>query len=244
MTGTTFDGALELVVMGRSWRRRQKPPLSLSVLEWPDRLLAMAIDQSGGQRGGDRLRTDVLVKDEGWVDWLPPSSSLYFPSADRHQVCVVETRLEVEAGSRLAWCPRVAIPCAGARIEQTTQLEVHPGAELLFWDGWTDGRTSSGERGEFASLSNRLELRRDGQLIFQERWTVEGAVPVEGPDPAGLQGACQWHLGLAAGELSRQALANRVESWRAVGERVEMGELGDDLWIARVLSQRPGGFIP
>lgn len=244
MTGTTFDGALELVVRGQSWKRRQKPPLTLSVLEWPDRLLAMAIDQSGGQRGGDRLRTDVFVGDQGRLDWLPPSSSLFFPSADRQKACVVETRLKVEAGSQLVWCPRVSIPCAGARVEQTTVLEVATGAELLFWDGWADGRTSAGERGAFASLSNRLELRLDGRLVFQERWTLTGTERAAQPDPAGFQGACQWYLGLAAGEVSRQALADRVNVWREAGERVEMGELDEDLWIARVLSQRPTSFAP
>lgn len=240
MTGQTFDGRLNLHVRGRSWTRTQRPPLHVTVLEWPDRLLALATDQSGGQRGGDHLHTEVVVTDGGWLDWLPPSSQLYYPGADRRMPCSQETRLRVEAGSRLAWCPRVSIPCKDARIEQLTQLVVEPGAECLFWDGWADGRTSSGEHWEFESLSSHWELVWAGRT-FQERWTVRRGDGGQGLDPAGFQGACQWHLGLAAGELSRQAMADRVQSWRDGGAVAEMGELDPGLWVARALFRRPMG---
>jgi len=239
MTGTTYDGYLALMVKGRSWRRSQRPPLQVTILERPDRLLAIATDQSGGQRGGDRVRTEVTVAEEGWLDWMPPSSPLYFPSADRQKVCSVETQLTVEAGSRLSWCPPISIPCGGAIIDQKTRLTVGLGAEFLYWDGWADGRTASGERKAFKVLSNHLELSWGGRIVFRERWTLLGTQLPPDTDPAGYGGACQWHLGLASGPISRLELAERVSAWVQAGQAAEMGELASGLWIARALC-RPG----
>lgn len=183
------------------------------------------------------MATEVRVDQGGWVDWLPPTSSLYFPSADRQGTCTVAVRLGVEAGSRLAWAPPVAIPCAGARIDQSVEIVGEPGAELLYWDGWADGRTSSGERGEFEQLSNQLVVQWGGRTVFRERWSLRtGAGP---NDPAGFQGACQWHLALAAGPGSHAALKARIAAWKAAGETAEWGELDDNLIVARVLARRP-----
>jgi urease accessory protein UreH len=240
MTGTTYDGALELVVRGRRWSRVQRPPLSLTVLERPASLLALPTDQSGGTRGGDRLRTEVAVREGASLEWLPPASALYFPAADRVGVCRVSTHLVVTAGSRLAWLPKVSIPCREARVVQDVVIDAASGSELLFWDGWSDGRTASGERGLYASLANRLEFRLDGRLLFQERWNVAGGRR-EQPDPAGLQGACQWWLGLAVGDGPCAELAARAERWRGLGESAECGELAEGVWIARALLARPRG---
>jgi urease accessory protein UreH len=240
MTGTTYDGALELVVRGRSWRRVQRPPLSLTVLEKPDTLWAMPTDQSGGARGGDQLNTEVLVREGARLEWLPPASALYFPSADRAQICQIRTRIGVDSGSRLDFLPKVSIPCRGARVDQEVVIETSSGAELLYWDGWSDGRTASGERGQFSTLANRLEFHVDSRLVFQERWTVEGGSRGV-PDPAGLQGACQWWLGLAVGARSKEELSARVTRWKSLGETAECGELADGIWLARALLSRPRG---
>jgi urease accessory protein UreH len=214
--------------------------LTLTVLERPASLWALPTDQSGGTRGGDQLRTEVAVREDASLDWLPPASALYFPAADRTGVCQLRTLLEVASGCRLAWLPKVSIPCRDAKVDQEVVIEAASGSELLYWDGWSDGRTASGERGLYAALSNRLEFRVDGRLTFQERWTIEGGTRAD-PDPAGLRGACQWWLGLAVGEESRAALAARVERWQSAGESAEYGELADGVWLARALLRRPRG---
>lgn len=244
MTGTTYDGHLELVVQGRTWKKTQRPPLSLTVLDRGEGLLAIPTDQSGGSRGGDRLDTEVVVRNQGRLDWVAPASALYFPSADRQRVCSVRTRLEAGRGSRLAFVPKVGIPCAGARVDQAVAIEVASGADFLYWDGWTDGRTGSGERGAFASLANQLEFRLDGHLIFQERWTWLGRASrpgFSGPDPAGFQEGCQWFLGLAVGPGAHRELTRRVEFWKAAGDPAEVGALAQDVWVARALPRRPRG---
>ena len=238
MTGTTFDGLAGLHVRGRSWKRRQKPPLHVTVLEWPDRLVALPTDQSGGQRGGDRLRTEILVNDGGWLDWLPPSSSLYHPATVGSAPCRVDNVLHVASGSRLAWRPRVSLPCRGSHVVQSTELRAEPGAELLYWDGWADGRTSSGERSEFGSITSSLEVVWDGQAVFRERWALTGEAQKSSP-LSGFQGACQWHLGVAVGPQSIDDLQLRVQAWRLDGAHAECGELVSGIWIARVLAFRP-----
>jgi len=243
MTGTTYDGRLEFVVSGRLWRRAQRPPLSLTVLERPDGLLAIPTDQSGGTRGGDRLQIEVVVDQGGRVDWMAPASALYFPSADRNGVCLVRTRLEVAEDCRLTFVPKVSIPCAGAHVDQTVEIDVASGADFTYWDGWADGRTGSGERGAFGSMANHLEFRLDGRVIFRERWRLEGGSTLFAgkPDPAGFGGACQWFLGLAVGDQGKESLRLRVERWTAAGDPAEFGELAEGVWIARALPRRPWG---
>lgn len=243
MTGSAYDGQLTLRVRGRQWRRTQRPPLSLTVLERPDHLLVMPSDQSGGLRGGDRTATELRVEGEGAVVWSPPTSSLYFPSADRTGVCRTSVTVAVEPGSRLWWVPPVSIPCAQARIEQTVEVRAAPGAELLYWDAWADGRTASGERSRFASLSNHLEFSWDGRVLFRESWSLGPEAP-SSPDPAGLQGACQWHLGLAAGKSSIEALVRRVRLWKHRGQVAEVDELTEGVYLARVLTTVAHGEGP
>jgi urease accessory protein UreH len=243
MTGTTYDGLVELVVEGSHWRRAQRPPLSVTVLPRADGWLAIPTDQSGGARGGDRLNTDLVVRDRGRLEWVAPASALFFPSADRRGICTVNTRLQVESGCQLSFLPKVGIPCAGARVDQAVELNVASDAEFLYWDGWTNGRTASGEDRAYESLANYLEFRLDGRRIFQERWTLEGgsAAGFGGPDPAGFQGACQWFLGLAVGPESHGALTRRVDAWKASGAAAEVGELVPGAWVARALPHRPLG---
>jgi urease accessory protein UreH len=243
MTGTTYDGHLELVVHGRNWRRTQRPPLSLTILERDEGLLAIPTDQSGGARGGDRLQTEVVVSAGGSLEWRAPACALYFPSADREGVCVVRTRLEARPGCRLAFLPKLGIPCSEARVDQSVEIDAASGSDFVFWDGWSDGRTGSGERGAFTSLASQLEFRVDGRRVFQERWRLAGASASgrDQPDPAGLQGACQWLLGLAVGDWGRKQLLDRVESSKASGDAAELGELAQGVWIARALSRRPRG---
>lgn len=243
MTGTTYDGLLTLRVRGRQWRRTQRPPLSLTVLERPDHLLVLPSDQSGGLRGGDQTATVLEVTGEGAVVWNPPTSSLYFPSADRTGVCRASVTVAVEPGSRAWWVPPVSIPCAQARIEQTVEVWAAPGAELLYWDGWADGRTASGERSRFSRLANRLEFRWNDRVLFRECWSLGPEAP-SSSDPAGLQGACQWHLGLAAGPRSIEALVTRVRLWKQRGQVAEVDELAEGVYLARVLTRVAHGTGP
>jgi urease accessory protein UreH len=239
MTGTTYDGSLTLEVRGGSWVRTQRPPQSLTVLERPDHLLVIPADQSGGLRGGDSSRTALAVREGGKVEWRPASSSLFFPSADRHGVCRVETMLVVEADCRLDWIPKVAIPCAEAMVAQTTDIHARTGAELLFWDSWADGRTMSGERAAFGSVSSQLGLMIDDRLVFRESWLFRPGRPIAGGDLAGFQGCCQWHLGLAMGARAHRALRERVAAWKSCGDPAECGELAPGVLMARALCKTP-----
>lgn len=237
MTGRTFDGHLTVLVKGRQWQKQHTPPLYVNLLDRGDHLLALPTDQSGGLRGGDRQTQSLTVTGGGALHWQPPAAALYYPGADAQTVCYLENKLQVEAGSRMQFCPRAGIPCRGARIHQVTEIHLDPGADFLFWDVWTTGRTAAGEAARFGEVANKLSLHRGGHLLFREQWSWR---PQEGSpgELSRLGAASQWFLGLAQGPLAKQKLQAGLEWAQAHGAEAELSRLSDDVWAARFLSAR------
>ena len=58
--------------------------------------------------------------------------------------------------------PKPFIPHAGASYVQTTEIELHPGASLLFFEWLAPGRVAKGEVFAYQNLRWELDLRVDG----------------------------------------------------------------------------------
>jgi urease accessory protein len=122
--------------------------------------------------------------------------------------------VRVEAGAVLVLLPGPAIPFRGCRYYQRAAIDLAEGAGLVWGDIWLAGRYARGadsEWFEFETLIQDLTVRREGRLVFRDRFCWQG--PWDGVTAA-------WHSGAAAcgslfvtGPVAEDALP--------VGEEVE-----------------------
>jgi urease accessory protein len=75
-----------------------------------------------------------------------------------------------DAELRCHWDP--LIPFAASRLDQQTDIQLHPAARLSWSDAFMSGRAGRGERWQFHSLKGELRISRDGTLEYLERFRI------------------------------------------------------------------------
>jgi urease accessory protein len=106
-----------------------------------------------------------------------------------HGYCTQHWVVGVEAGAVLVVLPGPAIPFQGCRYYQKVEIELAEGAGLVWGDLWLAGRYARGpasERFRFETVVQDLAVRRDGRLVYRDRFCWQG--PWDEP-------AAAWHFG-------------------------------------------------
>lgn len=111
--------------------------------------------------------------------------------------CTQRWTVRVGPGAVLAVLPGPAIPYAGCRYYQHVDIDLAAGAGLVWGDIWLAGRYARGEASEqfqFAILVQQLTVRRQGRVVFRDRFCWRGPW---------APGSAAWHFGgdLACGSL-------------------------------------------
>ena len=122
--------------------------------------------------GGDELHTRVALGPHSRVCLTTPSATRVYRSAGppARQRLVAE----IAEGAELEYVPDHLIPSPGARLVQSTELRLAPGAVAIVADGWAVGRIARGERWQFDALDLGLEARDDRGLLLKERAMLSG----------------------------------------------------------------------
>jgi urease accessory protein len=97
--------------------------------------------------------------------------------------------VRVAPGAQLVILPGPTIPFRGCRYYQRVQIELQGDARLIWGDVWTPGRYARAElseRHQFERIVQELEVRRDGVLVYRDRFHWEGPWDSD---------AVRWHLG-------------------------------------------------
>lgn len=105
--------------------------------------------------------------------------------------------IEVEDDACLVVLPGQTIPFRGSRYFQRARVELAPTARLIWGDIWLPGRYDRGElseRFQFERIVQDFEARRDGRLVYRDRFRWDGPWSPE---------EAHWYFGgaLAAGSL-------------------------------------------
>lgn len=98
-------------------------------------------------------------------------------------------RIRVEDDAQLVVLPGPAIPFRGCRYYQRVRIDLAERARLIWGDIWLPGRYARGELSEFHQFERivqDLEVRREGDLIYRERFDWRGPWDEE---------MVRWHLG-------------------------------------------------
>ena len=123
----------------------------------------------------------------------------------------------------LEWLPQESLLFDGARAAIDAAIELAAGARFIGWDIVGLGRTASGERFASGSFVRRVELVRDGALVWCERAVLEGGSTAL-QSGAVLAGAPVFGTMIVAGAVDRRRVARGVPrasaraEWRARGD--------------------------
>lgn len=176
--GTTrLSGHLEVVAaqdgQGRTYLRHQsfQAPVHLGKGHTEGGTLALnVVNPTAGLLDGDRLRIDAQVEAGARLLLATPSANrLHTMRGGRAEVT---QHFRVAGGGSLEWWPELLIPQRGARYLQQTRIDLAAGAELIFQETLAPGRVASGEAFAYDEIRWRTDLRRDGQLLVRERFSI------------------------------------------------------------------------
>lgn len=135
------------------------------------RLVVNIANPTAGFFDGDRVDSDVTVAHGSHLVLSTPAASRVYRTrsgkpAANHQIFRVEEKASLE------WIPEPFIPHAGAGYVQSTGIELHPSASLLFFEWLAPGRVAKGEVFAYENLRWELDLRVAGKLVARERYNL------------------------------------------------------------------------
>jgi len=119
----------------------------------------------GGFVDGDEVRLDLRVAPgaAAFVSTQGPARVYRSPRG-----CTSEIRAEVARDGLLALVPDPTACFADARFRSRCEIDLAPGASLVFFDALSAGRTHRNERWAFRSYSSGLRLSVHGAVLLDE----------------------------------------------------------------------------
>lgn len=165
---------------------------------------AILINTAGGLTGGDRLTSDVALGPRAEAGATTQACERIYRSTGAD--AVVENRLRLSAGARLAWLPQETILFDGGRLSRRLEVDLASDAELIAVEAILFGRQAMGEALRSGHLHDRWRIRRDGRLIFADDLRVADDIAARlAPQPA-LAGGCAMATVLFAGAAPERFL--------------------------------------
>lgn len=154
--------------------RRHLGPLRVQkhlYAEGPEVCQHIIVHPPGGIAGGDRLDISAQVHANAWAQLTTPGAAKWYRALSP---AYQSTELQVAAGATLEWLPQETIVYSAAQAELDTRIHLQGDARLFYWDIVAVGRPAAAERFDQGHFQSRLEIRRDGELIWHERQRIVG----------------------------------------------------------------------
>lgn len=172
MTG--WDASLKLLFDSRSnktilARRQHYGPLVLQKIlypEGPNPAHGVIIHPPGGVAGGDNLQLTVQMQTESSALLTTPGATKWYKSAGRQASQQIE--MTIDDNGQLEWLPQENIVFDGADVALNTQVNLSETAVFAGWEVVCLGRQASGERWTSGRFRQKLLIKREGRLIWNE----------------------------------------------------------------------------
>jgi urease accessory protein len=150
----------------------------------------------GGIVGGDRLALDVTVARDSLVQLTTPGAAKWYRSAGNAALQTLHAR--VDAGAMLEWLPQGTIVYNGVHAQAATRIDIARGGIFIGSEIVSLGRRASGECFGMGQWRQRVEIVRDGALIWSERAVLDAGSRLLA-SPVGLNGAAVFGTFVAVG---------------------------------------------
>jgi urease accessory protein len=198
----------------------------------PSKIAHLILMQStAGLFGGDSTECTIHVESGARILITQQAATKAHPSSGKQ--AMQTNRFRVEAGGELHIYLDPLIPFCGARVLQTTSIDVDPGGRLCFWEGLMAGRIGRDEIWQFEEFSSETALRVNGRLLYLDRFRLR-----PGKDPPNSE----WMMGsaryLATGLCFDECAADFAEQLHLLlpGEGTGIDTPAPGLTVARVVA--------
>ena len=151
---------------------RLMPPF---VLDSEPASLLYLINLTAGLLDGDGHKIEITAREGTRAVVTGQSATRIHPA--QHHYATQQWRVEVEDDACLVVLRGPTIPFRGARYFQHVRVELAPQARLIWGDIWLAGRYDRGElseRFQFERIVQDFEARREGRLIYRDRFRWDG----------------------------------------------------------------------
>jgi urease accessory protein len=138
----------------------------------------LLIHPPGGLVTGDALELDLLVDEGARALITAPAATKIYRARTSGAAVRQDNMLTVRSGAQLEWLPQETIVFEGARAALHTRVELARAACFIGWEITCLGRPAADEGFARGELTQRWEVRREGRLLWVERYAIAGASPL------------------------------------------------------------------
>lgn len=139
----------------------------------PDAMTAVLLNTAGGVTGGDRFHTSVTAGNQSRLTLTTQAAERAY-QAQPDETGVIRTELSAGSGARLDWLPQETILFQGAALDRSLRLRLETGATGLIVEPIIFGRKAMGETVTRLMFHDRIDIERDGKLLYSDRTRIDG----------------------------------------------------------------------
>ncbi len=135
---------------------------------------AVFLNTAGGLTGGDQFRLETSVASGATLRVTTQAAERAYRAQACDPSAVMQVNHRVSSGATLMSLPQETILFDGAALDRTTRYDLAPDARLLACELLVFGRAAMGETVSHIRLSDRIDLWRDGRLVYADRLRLTG----------------------------------------------------------------------
>ena len=153
-------------------------------------MTAVILNTAGGLTGGDHFELQADTGVGGQITLTTQAAERAYCAAPG-PMAQARTHLTIGAGGILHWLPQETLLYDGAALSRRLQIDLAQDGKLLAVEPVVFGRRAMGEQVNALRFVDRIDLHRDGQLVFADRTRMQlpQATPLQGIATASNQGA-------------------------------------------------------
>lgn len=156
-------------------KRKHEGPLVIQKTLYPEGQAVchgVIVHPPGGVASGDQLTLRVNVEDGANVLLTTPGAGKWYKSigGQAHQTL----NFDVKNNACLEWLPQENILFDASQVCWGTQVNLEKNAKYVGWEITCFGRQAQNEAWSNGAMHQNVAIKRDGQLVWQERANVEG----------------------------------------------------------------------
>ncbi|MEM8730307.1 MAG: urease accessory protein UreD [Pseudomonadota bacterium] len=136
---------------------------------------AVLLNTAGGVTGGDRYDVALRAGSGTHISATTQAAERAY-RAQPGEIGDVRTRVTIDGGARLDWVPQETILFDGSALNRRFTADLTSDGQLLLVEPVVFGRHAMGETLTAGQIRDRIDIRRDGELVFADRTAMTGAM--------------------------------------------------------------------